>query len=567
MHELYQRIENCIDWIERMHEWICGQNYIHAINSIEELMICIQNISDELMTCPLFSVDVNYYKQMLCGIVEAQQQEDYVLFADLLKLQLQPLLLQCQEILIQNITFHESLELFNRNCRTMELHEERDGYKQLSAILKDWRNIRKASVYNSVQLEVEPTSIGAPTLVAQSDTVRRYFHSNNNPYWGARRFAENVRTAEEYIIFGFGLGYHIQQLAICQPDAKITVFEPDIGVLAEAFSYRDLTWMINQSNVRIEYDPEYIGFLNKTEATKAEILLYYPAVSMIPIEGIREQFEGIKIRLENFRVYEKQFQKNMKMNFHNISQSAEVLKSDFYNKQVIIVAGGPSLDRNVELLKKCDRSRTRILATGAVLRKLLNMNIVPDYAIITDPKPYTMNQIYGLEDCGIPLLLMATAIGEISQIYKSDKYLICQEGMPEAETYAREKGYEVFKTGGSVATAALDVAIRLGAGSIVFIGLDLAFTGNQTHASGMANETMDNELDCIQVPDWDGNTVATSKSFLMYLQWIEKRIVQEDVTMEIYDATEGGARKQGMIPVKLEDVMCAGKDIVTYEDV
>ena len=52
---------------------------------------------------------------------------------------------------------------------------------------------------------------------------------------------------------------------------------------------------------------------------------------------------------------------------------------------------------------------------------------------------------------------------------------------------------------------------------------------------------------------WHGENLATNRPFIMYRRWIERRLIQEDVTMPVYDATEGGAKKEGMMPIRLED--------------
>ncbi len=555
MHNLHQKLLNCIDRIDLICNRIYAQQYIHAINNIERFMNWMQEVSEGLLSNSLFAIDETYYLQVLSGIMEAQQQEDYVLFADLLQLQLRPLLLQCQAILVEQEQSGVPKDYFEQNCNCLKERLENASVKMLLQVLSDWINLRGESSYKDVKLQIEPTSVGAPTVLVQGSNCSRYFHSNENPYMAARRFASNVKDAKEYAIFGFGLGYHIEQLSIQQPDAMLTVYEPDIGMLANALIHRDLTWMLHYPKIQIVYDPDYVGFLDKIGQPDVEVVLHYPSLSMIPNDSIKSQFEGIKVRLENIALYDKQFKKNMESNFRNIKQSAEQIKKNFENKQVVIVAGGPSLDKNVHYLKECNRNNTILFATGAVLRKLLQMDIIPDYAIITDPKQYTVRQITGLENCGVPLLLMATAIGEISAMYKGELYLVCQEGVKEAEQFAKDNNYQLFRTGGSVATAALDVAIQFGAESIVFIGLDLAFTGNKTHASDLVNETMDSNMEYIQVSDWNGEKISTSKPFSMYLQWMENRMKEKDVTMKIYDATEGGARKEGMIPVRLADIL------------
>ena len=139
--------------------------------------------------------------------------------------------------------------------------------------------------------------------------------------------------------------------------------------------------------------------------------------------------------------------------------------------------------------------------------------------------------------------------------YAGRKYLICQDGYAPAEQLAKQKGWKLYHTGGSVSTTAFDVCIQLGCASIAFIGLDLAYTDNKAHADGTARVEADGTEAMQQVPAIGGGTVAASRLFMMYNQWIAKRVTEADVTMPVYDATEGGAVIPGLQTITLKEYM------------
>lgn len=216
---------------------------------------------------------------------------------------------------------------------------------------------------------------------------------------------------------------------------------------------------------------------------------------------------------------------------------------------------GPSLEKNIHLLKEKPEN-TLIFAVGAIFRKLVEQGIDVDYVIITDPKQVTVSQIRGLEEQKTPVLLLSTAIRDIAKLYQGKKYLICQEGYDRAEQYAKEHNYHLYHTGGSVVTTALDIVIQFKVSRIVFVGLDLAFTGNQMHVSGGGAQGSFAGLESmIEVPAIGGGVVHTSRSFDSYRRWMERRVKEKDATMPVYDATEGGAVKQGMIVSRLEELI------------
>lgn len=89
-------------------------------------------------------------------------------------------------------------------------------------------------------------------------------------------------------------------------------------------------------------------------------------------------------------------------------------------------------------------------------------------------------------------------------------------------------GVQTYQTGGSVTTLALDVALRFGADKIILIGVDLAYTDNRSHASGMGYEIKEGK-EYRMVTSTDGRQIKTSRNLDIYRKWIEHRIVEENI--------------------------------------
>jgi hypothetical protein len=144
------------------------------------------------------------------------------------------------------------------------------------------------------------------------------------------------------------------------------------------------------------------------------------------------------------------------------------------------------------------------------------------------------------------MLFLSTAYREFAEKYNGDKYIIMQKGYDKAEEFAKDNGYNLYETGGSVSTTALEIGIRLGCRSIIFLGLDLAYTDDYVHASGTSRRELDDSSNLIEAIDIYGNTIKTTKVLNIYRRWIEERI--KDIRdIEIIDATEGGVRIKGMV--------------------
>ena len=244
---------------------------------------------------------------------------------------------------------------------------------------------------------------------------------------------------------------------------------------------------------------------------------------------------------------------NFRENKNHYSHYVDELETVFSGKDVYLVAAGPSLDQNIDHLKEIDRSRSIILAVGTVFKKLIRKRIQPDFAVFLDPGERTYGHIEGLEDQNIPILVASTAYRKIAEHYAGPVYLVCQKGYEPAERLAAEKGYRLYETGGSVSTIALDIAIRSGASRIICMGLDLAYPNSLSHAEGTMDRQVCDMGDAYTVKSFDGRQVQTSNLFLIYREWIEKRIAREK-TCSFYNTSVGGAYITGMIHCMIEEV-------------
>jgi hypothetical protein len=136
--------------------------------------------------------------------------------------------------------------------------------------------------------------------------------------------------------------------------------------------------------------------------------------------------------------------------------------------------------------------------------------------------------------------------------------------------------------GGSVATSAFSLALKWRCDPIVFVGLDLSFTGGEyyvaTSSDGNARAVVDDNGVMrvegwsngfhamkatggpnaaperrIDLPGWHGGTVPSSFMFAMFHRWFVERMTSVTDT-SVYNCTEGGAYIEGMTHVPLAQV-------------
>lgn len=248
----------------------------------------------------------------------------------------------------------------------------------------------------------------------------------------------------------------------------------------------------------------------------------------------------------------------------------------FKDLPAIVVAAGPSLDKNVHLLTQA-KGRALIFATGTTLKKLDSLGIVPDFAVAIEPKNI-LHQFNGLSFTKqLNLILNVDANPKLFELPVKHKFIFAY---PEPINYrlAQLLGKKlVLDAGGSVATASFVIARTLGANPIILIGQDLALSeGGKSHAENLRKaESLDikeieaiktgedsEELDIYYVDGYYGGKVITRSRWLSYLRWYEVLVERLKAkaksagsTFLAINATEGGARIKGMEQMTLAEAI------------
>lgn len=490
------------------------------------------------------SWDLTYLITILSEMEMHQRIGDYVAVGDLLEMHVLPAFYELQGI-IQEM----DLSLMEEDWLENNMLALRKQNQQLADALERYGNDLE-SLQNDERYLAQPTSIGCFTLAIKQENAYRYLHSAHNPIWEARLFAQREYQLEEekYLLIGWGMGYHVRELLSLYPEMDLVVVEPDLGILYYSLLLGD--WREELKRVKILWDSDWSNLAEYLKE-KRTIIFWKAELPFIADKGVREQLQRLAERKDSIKDFERVFYQNFRENQRSCNAYIDEIKEDIENKKVIIVAGGPSLDQNVSELA-CRDENTVIIAVGTVFRMLVEKNIPVDYVVFSDS--YVAHQIAGLVECSIPILILSTADRQISRNYNGRKYLVCQQGYEKAKNYAEKRGFMCYDSGGSVATLALDIAIRMKAASIAFVGLDLAYYGNRAHASGTAQETYDG-FEHHQVEGVNGEKLNSSQAFIRYREWMERRIRQEDATMKIVDATEGGAKKKGFEVMTLKEFL------------
>jgi hypothetical protein len=250
--------------------------------------------------------------------------------------------------------------------------------------------------------------------------------------------------------------------------------------------------------------------------------------------------------------------------------------SDFHGKfrdmPAVIVSPGPSLEKNIHILKKMG-GKAVIITVLRALGTLLDNQIVPDIVVQVDP--HNLREMLSEQgdtssnfwsewidknDFSKVKIFISTMYGH-SSIFDvpAQKTLWMNPSMP-LKGHLPLDIFDYTRTGGSVAHSAFDIAIELGCTSIALVGQDLAYSrDNNVYAAGAATHRKGDEIsfskfgEDIEVEGSDGKPIMTNNVFLNFARhftYFSEGL--QETNIKLFNCTEGGLFVEGFTHCKLK---------------
>lgn len=232
------------------------------------------------------------------------------------------------------------------------------------------------------------------------------------------------------------------------------------------------------------------------------------------------------------------------------TNSIKEIEGKCKGKPGIVVAAGPSLDKNIHLLKEA-QGKAVIIACDAAYQQCLKEGVKPDaIASIERDKP-TYDFFYKDKSFDKDLVFVGPGLvwPDILAEFPG-KTILMSKTEDGADGWWRKhfENLEFVVMGMSCANVAHAVLEHAGCDPIILIGQDLAYTDDKFHsdeahdAFGGTNK-INMEGNYLWTEDINGNQVRTSLVFNLFREYFERRA--EDKNSMLIDATEGGAKIKG----------------------
>lgn len=403
-----------------------------------------------------------------------------------------------------------------------------------------------------------------------------------DPDHAAELYAERYGKIRDYApvcIFGLSDGRVVRQiLENCNGTQPIFIYEPDQEIFVTAMEHFLLDDIFERKQIAlvvggINYDEmqrklsDFITSQNRTLMThfilpNYDVLFTEKCKSHIDLMLYYSKGEAFRKNTEI--EIATRFGDNILHNLPYILRESSVYqikrafaKEKFGDTPAIIVSAGPSLDKNIRDLKKAE-GKAFIIGVDSALKALVREEIHFQMAISVDPRKNPELFSDGRVN-RVPYILASYSLPLIAE--KNEKKIFFMGGygfgaFERQMIWKTGKELEALKTGGSVATEALSLAFNLGFKNIILVGQDLAFTEGKGHVSGFekseaADQAHVKSRVLTEVEAMGGGTVMTDVQMDSYRQWFEMEIDKKKNEVQVYNATEGGARIHGTTELTL----------------
>ncbi|EAL0905150.1 motility associated factor glycosyltransferase family protein [Campylobacter jejuni] len=241
------------------------------------------------------------------------------------------------------------------------------------------------------------------------------------------------------------------------------------------------------------------------------------------------------------------FYKNIPLMLKNIPFKRIIDKRKGLFESCIVVCAGPSLQKQIPLLKKYQENFVIFCVDGAY-PLLVKHNITPDYVLNLDFEEYPLEFFKEVnpENKTLFILAASTHPSVVDYLYKKQIPLsiVLSDNLPYQNLHINDFGYLEFGT--HVGHACYTLAIALKFKNIIIIGQDLSFDkqGNSHFDSFDLGSDIDTILD---IPTLKTIAYGGLGEVLTHLAWDDYRKKLEDLfarnsQVNFLNATEGGAR-------------------------
>ncbi|MGI7964139.1 motility associated factor glycosyltransferase family protein [Campylobacter coli] len=373
--------------------------------------------------------------------------------------------------------------------------------------------------------------------------------------------------------YGFGNGILFKALLQNKNHQHIVVFEKDIEIIWIMFHILDFSNELQSARLMVlqtsSLDIEFFSNFCSSKPFFQFSRIYFLELMSHYYERFHEDILGLNKKLaENFKnsivSYGndpldalqgiEQFVYNLPQMITHPSYKELLSKRKGISDTAIIVSTGPSLTKQLPLLKKYANKAT-IFCADSSYPILAKHGIKPDYVLSLERIPLTsefFNNDFGEFDKDIVFVCAGVVHPKTIEYLKNKTFIITQKILA-FPYYINLKNFCYAAVGFSVAHMAYKFATHLSHKNIIFIGQDLAYAEDGfSHTKDYSNldkheghfQRDKGKFQCLA---YGGDGKAESSEVWTMFRFFLQDTISRNIISTTYNCTEGGARIEGTI--------------------
>lgn len=439
---------------------------------------------------------------------------------------------------------------------------------------------------NCSDLQFVKTEVGELNLKRKINGKWQFYHSQKGAQKEAFDWFKSLNLGKSQVLFvyGIGLGYYFdaaQDWLKKNKERRLVFLEDDLDVIHRFLETERGTQLLQNSQAQLVYFKD----LSEEEAV-FEILYWNFAMKYITTSALKsyekakptfyQEFcqkiafdSAVKNALvDEYLRYGGSFYINFYQNMLSLPGSYLGNKTfgSFRKIPAIICGAGPSLEKNLAALSKV-LDKALVFTGGSSLNALNAFGIQPHLGAGIDPNPAQYTRLSSNEAYEVPFYYRNRMYHEAFEEIHGPRLYITGCGGYDVAEYFEEKlkiKQEFLDEGHNVINFCLQIAQQLGCDPIIFIGLDLAFTGMKSYAPGIEENNEFDPTKFGEVDEFDerplllkdiyGKPLYTLWKWMAESEWISK-FAKEHSETTILNATEGGLGFKDVPNVPFKEVI------------
>lgn len=466
----------------------------------------------------------------------------------------------------------QTSDIFKKNLDSMK----GNVYKKLKEELKNFQELRDFS------FTIGKDSLNI-NLICKKNLKKIYQDPVQELNENLVFYQQNYYNHPFLFFYGLGNGILYKALLKNLNHKRIVIIEKELEIIFIVLNFIDFSEYLFNGRIAIIYSSDYNNNTAELIFSLTNINLFFKTYQINIHSAFYETYQEDIKKINNINLQTIKYLTlkkgtdpsdamlgieqaiwNLPEMFKHYSYKELLQKRKGLNKNAIIVSTGPSLTKQLLLLKQY-ANKAIIFCVDSSYSILAKHNIKPDYVLSLERIPLTsefFNNDFGEFDKDVLFILPSlTHPNSIKYLNKFKKdYMLIARYLPfMISLNLKDNGY----IGGSMSVAhvAYELAISLECKNIILIGQDLAYNKEgKSHTDDYINLTLhekDFERDKgrFTTTAYGGKgTVESSEIWTLFRKIFENYAINNKKCIKIYNCTEGGARIEGTIEKPFEEI-------------